>query len=292
MHRTLTLAATSALALAFATPAFAFCSFHPLSSQLCDDARQWGGSDFNAGYRFRAGFQSKNQLLATLPPLVPGMPDPTAALAPDWAWGGVELSGHATLFGHRQPIVDGGMVAQHAHAAAWADVSLAVLGVTLYEREVDTIDINKSYTRVFATVRAGVPLGPFTISVSASASGKLGIYVGIGGGLGNLGLRPRPYVAAEISATAAIGALCGQVGIRGDMTALEASLPSRIDLYLRNGNQLHYLTEIDYELSTLDGSIALFGDLCGFSGETELTSWNGYELARQTLWSKSGYTTF
>ena len=155
---------------------------------MCGDARAWAGGDFKAGYHFRAGSQSTSQLLATMPPAVPGAPNLTAALAPDWACGGVERSGHTTLFGRRRPIVDGGLVAQHAHPAAWADVTLAVLGVTLYEREVDTLDINKSYARVLAA-RQGARRR------AARAVHHLGVGVGVGQarhvrehrrGLGNL----------------------------------------------------------------------------------------------------------
>lgn len=285
------LPATLAL-LAASGPAYAMCTTSPTSPALCRGSRDWGNGEFGSGYSLRVGFQTKSQMINEIPPEA-GRDIIATTIPDDYAWIGASFDAYARMFGSRRDVVDAALIGNHAHQSATARAKLEVMGITIHNETYRGITIREDYTRVFAKVSAGVPLGPITVSATAEASGSVGIEVLVGGGLGALDLRPKPYATVDVAAIASANLACGSVGVRGDLNAVILSLPSSVVLTLTPAQRrLDYVFDVDYRIRSLDGSISIFGDFCGWGDEYELISWNGYNWARQDLYARSGHATY
>ena len=141
-----------------------------------------------------------------------------------------------------------------------------------------------------------IPIGPIDIFVSGGISGGVGVDGGLSGGLSRdcsantIGMSAnsnlQPYAHLEGFAQAALGVPSVlEVGVRGSVTLLRASLPLNAGLKMAldgsgqvtlSGGSSLYL-----DLTTFGGQISVFLDSLLGSTEKELISWKGYQVSQK-----------
>lgn len=220
----------------------------------------------------------------------------------------------ATVLGRAQPLL---MADAHAWSesveGAPGDTNLLthrrveVLGTPIYA-PLDTttpltfhLSTGESRDQKVTLAVVVVPVFGVPVKVAGGVSGTEGFDVEVTGGLTRTCAQSpasdtlevgangtvTPFISVNGFATASVDAYVIEVGIKGEVTLVKASLPLTLRVQTVMDQQaqvsLEAETNLKLSLTALDGRVAIFGRILGKSSERELISWRGPQIADATL---------
>jgi hypothetical protein len=117
-------------------------------------------------------------------------------------------------------------------------------------------------------------------------SGSVGADAQLVPGSSGVDIRVSPFATITASGSVSTGVACASVGIEGELTLIDVRVPLDLDLSFTTTPRTYSLSG-DLEISTLDGSIDLYADACGYKRSKDLASWNGVSYTAN-LFDQSG----
>ena len=214
---------------------------------------------------------------------------------------------YGTVFGHRFDVIHARALAETRGESVHAEARAVLLGIELVNVR---HDVPLRFNLVQSPQHTGTLggrfwfwLGPIPISVAAGISGTVGLTAALESridrdctyGYLDVGVQGRvePFARLRAYAEAAVDIFIAAVGIRGELTLLEAGLPltASLSLHLDDPDfrraSLRVSTGLSARLSTLSGALMVFGRL-GFcplcwTGEGQIASWPGLRWSVNVL---------
>lgn len=246
------------------------------TSRYCSQEGRWGNGDFNASYAMWLGFSTKDDVVSTSPPIV--QPALQSALPDDFINLGGQLDAYVTVFGREENVVHAHALARRASGAISSSYRLDVLGIVLATGSLSST-LSLQYNRTFFQQSRTYPIGLVPVTVQGAAHGALGLEVSANLSQSAFALTGTPYARAYVTASVSVGASCISAGVEGSLTAVKAETPIHSKLSFPSAGRVDYGITGDLELSTLDGEIGLYGEVCGVGADVPIFSWDGRELA-------------
>jgi len=246
------------------------------TSRYCSQEGRWGNGDFNASYSIWLGFSTKDDVVSTSPPIV--QPALESAFPDDFINLGGQLDAYVTVFGREENVVHAHALARRASGAISSSYRLDVLGVVLATGSLSST-LSLQYNRTFFQQSKTYAFGLIPVTVHGAAHGALGLDVSANLSQSAFALTGTPYARAYVTASVGVGASCISAGVEGSLTAVKAETPIHGKLSFPSASRVDYGITGDLELSTLDGEIGLYGEVCGVGADLPIFSWDGRELA-------------
>ncbi|APR76605.1 Hypothetical protein A7982_01952 [Minicystis rosea] len=242
------------------------CTDGKITEWLKKPYGKWGDSTFNAGYEAKVGIGSEASTGYEL-------------------WMGAQATGYVTVFGKYVSVFDAGaMVVEDGGTGDQGWIKL--LGVSLWNARIGVSFTPLQYTKTFVKVEKNF----YGFDVAAEASGTVGIQFSGEASGSSLSITGKPFASLNASASLGIGAFCATLGIVGDLTLVELSVPVTGSITLPTSSKPYwgYSYGADVALATLSGELAIEGNLCGLSKSWPIFSWDGLPLATKPIMSGSG----
>lgn len=135
--------------------------------------------------------------------------------------------------------------------------------------------------RTLVTAEATFELGPVPITVSAEATGSLGIELAMSAGSRTIGGRARPYAGVDGVFSAGVGVKGASVGVYGDLLLVQVSTPGNASVTYLGNKSFSYDTSLDLQINALDGAVGLYGEFLSYRKQWEIFSWSGLQYTTQ-----------
>jgi hypothetical protein len=165
-------------------------------------------------------------------------------------------------------------------------VDLAVFGRSALSGTVG-LDFSAPTTNAtFFEAEATFTLGFIPVTMHGEISGSVGADAQLVPGSSGVDIRVSPFATITASGSVSTGIACASAGIEGELTLIDVRVPLDLDLSFTSTPRTYSLSG-DLEISTLDGSIDLYADACGYKRSKDLASWNGVS-STANLFDQSG----
>ncbi len=197
-----------------------------------------------------------------------------------------EARGFARLFGNDVTILGVTANAEATSTTAFVEANLTVLGADVFSRRMAAeleIDPLFELEVTFFEASKTFVIGVVPVTASVSLDGALGIKLFASAGIAGINVTPTPYSAVSASGAVGVGVDGVSAGIEITLKLLGIDIPIAIDLILPTFHRLDWAISIDLEVSTLDGSVALYIEVGPLKFTYTLFEWDGF------LWSYELY---
>lgn len=305
MLRTIkTIAVAAALVATSAASAHAVCNSRPaLGAKSFNHGDDWGNDNFGAGFSASAGTHTKASMqvrvdeicamFAHLPPPIRALVSPAcdtaqsgvSALPSDYVKAYADAGFDANVFGGSIEVVGGYGYAESGNGDHDNNLSMQVLGATLFDEKVSIARTIPIAEQAFIDAEKTYWLGPVPVTVGGTVTGTAEVEVEATPGATGASLNVTPSIALTGTAVAAIGGGCAKAGIQGELNLSTVAVP--VELSMTFGNEVQADLDVAIEYTVADGNISLFAEVCIASDSWELISWDGYSdthgLVDQTI---------
>jgi hypothetical protein len=276
------LAATASILVAsLAAPATAgVCDTSSAAPYYCKGERNYGNSDFAAGYAIRGGLVTKKHYTDAF--TVNNLPVPLnyAALPADYVWIGAGAQTQATLFGKTKELFELVVAGEHQNGAASARVLTRIGGKTLVDRRYTSVTAVFPLFGVGFSASKQVSLGFTSIDIEASAIIGGAIGLAFSGGSSKVSLTATPSLGATAGISVELDAGCS-VGIDASLTLVSVGVPvtASLDLAQIAQKKIGFGLGADLEIKALEGGADLEVACAGiYEDSFEIVSFDGWRF--------------
>jgi hypothetical protein len=275
------LAAITSILVASATPVVAgVCDTSSATPYYCKGERNYGNSDFAAGYAIRGGLVTKNQYVDQFANNNLPVPSYYTALPADYVWIGAGAQTHATLFGKKKELFELTVAGEHQNGAASARVLTRIGGKTIVDRRYTSVTAVFPLFGVGFSASKQVNLGFTSIDIEASAIIGGAIGLAFSGGSSKVSLTATPSLGATAGISVEFDAGCS-VGVDASLTLVSVGVPvtASLDLAQIAQKKIGFGLGADLEINALEGGADLEVACAGiYEDSFEIVSFDGWRF--------------
>lgn len=199
----------------------------------------------------------------------------------DYVLARADAEANITIFGSEKEIIDAYGYARLLGGSFSSNLNISVLGVSQSERSLTSVERELfSTTKTFFSARTTYMAGPVPITTTGSLDGTLYINGSLSTDGSSIELGVTPGLDLSGSIAAGVGVACASAGVRGNLTMIDASVPSTLELSTNGacGNRVTADIDSAVEMTTMGGSLEVYAEACGLEWSKEIVSWNGVTL--------------
>jgi hypothetical protein len=183
---------------------------------------------------------------------------------------------NVTLFGETQNLVEA-LASIENNDGPKDTVKVMVLGMTAYEKANENV-FDIKFSEEFFHLQQQYFIGGMPLTVRVGVEGSAGAK-------GNLDYNWNtsevkctitPYAGIDANASIGIGISGFSVGVEGELQLVQVSFPVTEKL---NTQERTYASAVDFDVSTLEGSLALYAEAFGYKAKKNIASFEGFSTS-------------